>query len=123
MKKIVLLFLIFIVVLISACTSNPLGKAEIQVDGYTDSYYTLQDPTPVTVHISADNIGDADAKEVTLDVNFYSQGKLFCSDTVSLGSIKSHDHSNKATLISCYFPKDSTQGNTQLKFENLQVKI
>jgi hypothetical protein len=122
-KKIILLFLIFIVVLTSACTSNPLGKADIKVNGYTEASSRLQDPTPVTLHISADNVGDADAKEVTVDVNYYSQGKLFCSETVSLGSVKARDHSSKTTLMLCHFPKTVTNENSELKFENLQLKL
>jgi hypothetical protein len=98
------------------------GVPEIYIDGYwtypqgvsgnTDS------PVPLLVHTEGFNVGDADAREVTVSANLYYGGHEICWKTVYLGTLKAGGHVTTDTMVFCPLTSNLNSGDLVIRFEN-----
>ena len=106
----------------------------IQQDGpeiYIDGYWaypqgisgSTASPVPLLVHTEGFNVGDADAREVTVSANLYYVGHEICWKTIYLGTLKAGGHVTTDTMISCPLPSNLNSGDLTIRFENGVVTL
>lgn len=102
---------------------NKKNVPQIHVDGYwtwPQSPGTVN-PVPLLVHVESFNVGDADAREVTVSAFLYYEGRDICWDKVYLGTLKAGGHVAKDTMISCNLPSGLNSPDLTIRFENVVV--
>jgi hypothetical protein len=101
------------------------GYPEIHIDGYwtypQGISSSTENPVPLLVHADGFNVGDADAREVTVSANLYYGGHEICWKTVYLGTLKAGGHVTTDTMVSCPLPSNIRSGELTLRFENVVV--
>lgn len=101
------------------------GVPEIHIDGYwtypQGISSSTESPVPLLVHADGFNVGDADAREVTVSANLYYGGHEVCWKTVYLGTLKAGGHVTTDTMVSCPLPSNLNNGELSLRFENVVV--
>lgn len=101
------------------------GVPEIHIDGYwtypEGVSSSTSGPVPLIVHTEAFNVGDADAREVTVSADLYYGGHEICWETVYLGTLKSGGHVTTDTMVSCPLPSGTGSGDITIRFENVLV--
>ncbi len=109
----------------TATVTPQRGVPEIHIDGYWTSLQgvspSTSGPVPLLVHTEAFNVGDADAREVTVSANLYSGGHGICWKTVYLGTLKAGGHVATDTMITCPLSSNSNTGDLTIRFENVVV--
>jgi hypothetical protein len=102
------------------------GVPEIHIDGYwtypQGISSSTENPVPLLLHADGFNVGDADAREVTVSANLYYAGHEICWKTVYLGTLKAGGHVTADTMISCPLPSGLNSGGLTIRFENVDVK-
>lgn len=80
------------------------GFPEIHIDGYwpypQGVSSSTESPVPLLVHAEGFNVGDADAREVTVSANRYYGQHEVCWKTVYLGTLKAGGHVTTDTRVS-----------------------
>ena len=102
------------------------GFPEIHIDGYwtyPQGVRSTESPVPILVHAEGFNVGDADAREVTVSANLYYTGHEICWKTVYLGTIRAGGHVTTDTMISCPLPSSLNSGDLIIRFENGVVSL
>jgi len=103
------------------------GVPEIYIDGYWSYPQGISgstaSPVPLLVHTEGFNVGDADAREVTVSANLYYTGHEICWKTVYLGTIRAGGHVTTDTMISCPLPSSLNSGDLIIRFENGVVSL
>lgn len=101
------------------------GVPEISIDGYwtypQGISSSTESPVPLLVHADGFNVGDADAREVTVSANLYYGGHEICWKTVYLGTLKAGGHVTTDTMVSCPLPSNLNNGDLSIRFENVVV--
>jgi hypothetical protein len=101
------------------------GVPEIYIDGYwtypQGISSSTSSPVPLLVHADGFNVGDADAREVTVSANLYYGGHEICWKTVYLGTLKAGGHVTTDTMVSCPLPSNLNNGDLSIRFENVVV--
>ena len=100
------------------------GVPEIHIDGYwtyLQGGSSTESLVPLLVHTESFNVGDADAREVTVSANLYYGGHEICWKTVYLGSLKAGGHVTTDTMLSCPLPSNLNSGDVTIRFENVVV--
>jgi hypothetical protein len=101
------------------------GYPEIHIDGYwtypQGISSSTENPVPLLVHADGFNVGDADAREVTVSANLYYGGHEICWKTVYLGTLKAGGHVTTDTMVSCPLPSSLKTGDLTIRFENVVV--
>ena len=95
----------------------------IHVDGYWTWPGTrgTTNPFPLLIHVNGDNVGDADAREVTVAANLYYEGRMVCWNTIYLGTLKAGGHVTKDTMVSCTLPSGLNDQDLLITFENVVI--
>lgn len=96
---------------------------QIHIDGYWTYPPSAGtgNPVPLLVHVDGFNVGDADAREVTVSGNLYYQGRQICWNTIYLGTLKAGGHVAKDTMVSCTLPSGLNTPDLTIRFENVVV--
>lgn len=98
---------------------------EIHIDGYWTYPQGVSSstagPVPLIVHTDGFNVGDVDAREVTVSANLYYGGHEICWKTVYLGTLKAGGHVSTDTMVSCPLPSNRNSGDVTIRFENVVV--
>lgn len=98
---------------------------EIHIDGFwtypQGAGSSTAGPVPLIVHTEGFNVGDADAREVTVSANLYYGGHEICWKTVYLGTLKAGGHATTDSMISCPLPSNLNSGDVTIRFENVVV--
>ena len=100
------------------------GYPEIHIDGYwtyLPGESTTERPVPLIVHTEGFNVGDGDAREVTVSANLYYGGRQVCWRSVYLGTLKAGGHIATDTMVSCPLPSAVNRGDVSIRFENIVV--
>lgn len=100
------------------------GSPEIHIDGYwtyPQGVRSTESPVPILVHAEGFNVGDADAREVTVSAKLYYGGHEICWRTVYLGTLKAGGHVTTDTMVSCPLPPYISSGDLTLRFGNVVV--
>ena len=98
-------------------------QPRIHIDGfwtYPQRQNTVN-PVPLIIHVNGDNVGDAEAREVTVAANLYYEGRMVCWNTVYLGTLEAGGHVSKDTMVSCTLPSGLSDADLVVKFENIVV--
>ena len=114
------------VTFVTAANPTPLrGIPEIHIDGYwtypRGAGSSTENPFPVLVRANGFNIGDADAREVTVSANLYYHGHEICWKTVYLGTLKAGGHVATDSMVSCPLPSGLNSGDLTIRFGNVVV--
>jgi hypothetical protein len=101
------------------------GFPEVHIEGYWTYPQgvgsSTESPVPLLVHADGFNVGDADARVVTVSANLYYGGRQVCWKTVYLGTLKAGGHVTADTLVSCPLPSGLKSGDLTIRFENVVV--
>jgi hypothetical protein len=122
-------------VLVRAVTTMPVTIAtvaepavrntpQIHVDGYWSwpQAQRVTSPSQVLIHVDAFNVGEADAREVTVGANLYYRGRMVCWNTIYLGTLRSGDHLARDAMVSCTLPSPLDEPDLVVRFENVVVR-
>jgi hypothetical protein len=102
------------------------GVPEIHVDGYWTFPPAAGSSTtgtvPVLVHTNGFNVGDADAREVTVSAKLYYGGHAVCWKTIYLGTLSAGGHVATDSMLSCPLPSGFNSGDLTIRFDNTVVR-
>jgi hypothetical protein len=92
MKKIYYVFgiLLVVTILVCGCTGgkiNIITQGTMQISGFAP----MSNPVPITVHFTAANTGNADAKDVEEDIQFTYNGTIIKTYREYFGEINAGD--------------------------------